>query len=238
MEVCSYRSIVSMRVVSLRRYPVKSMAGESLESAMLDGRGVEGDRWYAVEDADGHFASGKTTRRFRRRDQVFSYAAATNPSGDIIVTGGRGRWTVGDPALDEELSRAMGVDVRVTPEGDVPHQDMGSVSVIGTATLDWCAARWGVNADPRRLRANIVFSSDEPFVEETWVGRTVACAGARLRVVERVPRCRMIDIDQDGATAGGRLLKRLAAERDTCLAVYVDVASGGAINVGDRLSVL
>lgn len=233
----SYGSTVSMHVVSLRRYPVKSMAGEALDAAMLDSRGVEGDRWYAVEDADGHFASGKNTRRFRRRDQVFSYAAATSCTGDIIVTGERGQWTVGEPALDKELSREMGLDVRVTPEVDIPHQDMGSVSLIGTATLDWCAARWGVNADPRRLRVNIVFSSEEPFVEETWVGRTVTFAGARLRVVERVPRCRMVDIDQDGAKADGRWLKPLAAERDMLLAVYCDVASGGAIRVGDQISV-
>ena len=227
-----------MKVVSLRRYPVKSMAGESLDSALLDCRGVEGDRWYAVEDADGHFASGKNTRRFRRRDQVFSYAAATSRSGDVIVTGGPGKWTVGDPGLDRQLSREMGLDVRVTPEADIPHQDMGSVSLIGTATLDWCANRWGVHADPRRLRVNIVFSSEEPFIEETWVGRTFACPAARLRVVERVPRCRMVDVDQDGATADGRWLKPLAAERDMLLAVYGDVASGGAIRVGDQVSVL
>ena len=229
---------VSMKVVCLRRYPVKSMGGEALDVATLDSRGVEGDRWYAVQDANGHFASGKNTRRFRRRDQVFSYAAATDRSGDVVVTGGPGRWAVGDPGLDEELSREMGLDVQVTPEAAIPHQDMGSVSLVGTATLEWCAARWGVHADPRRLRVNIVFSSEEPFIEETWVGRTVACAGARLRVVERAPRCRMIDIDQDGATADGRWLKPLAAERDMFLAVYGDVESGGVIRVGDQLSVL
>jgi uncharacterized protein YcbX len=227
-----------MHVVSLRRYPVKSMAGEALDAATVDSRGLEGDRWFAVEDADGYFASGKDTRRFRRRDQVFSYAAATSCSGDTVVTGARGQWAVGEAALDRELSREMGLDVRVTPESDVPHQDMGSVSLVGTATLDWCAARWGVDADPRRLRVNIVFSSEEPFVEETWVGRTVTFSGARLRVVERVPRCRMIDIDQDGATADGRWLKPLTAERDMLLAVYGDVASGGAIRVGDRMSVV
>lgn len=227
-----------MKVVSLRRYPVKSMAGEALDAVSLDSRGLGGDRWYAVQDADGHFASGKNTQRFRRRDQVFSYAAATSRSGDVIVTGGSGKWTVGDPGLDEELSREMGLNVRVMPEADVPHQDAGSVSLIGTATLDWCADRWGVHVDPRRLRVNIVFSSREPFIEETWVGRTLTCAGARLRVVERAPRCRMIDIAQDGAMAEGRWLKPLAKERDTFLAVYGDVESGGAIRVGDQVSVL
>lgn len=227
-----------MQVVSLRRYPVKSMGGEPLEAARLDNRGIEGDRWYAVEDADGHFASGKNTRRFRRRDEVFSYSAATTPTGDVVVTGGRDEWMVGDPALDEDLTRRMGLPVRVTAEASVPHQDMGSVSLIGTATLEWCARRWGLLADPRRLRVNVVLSSEEPFIEETWVGRTIACAGTQLRVVERVPRCRMVDIDQDGAQAQGRWLRPLAAEREMRLAVYGDVVLAGVISVGDAVSVL
>lgn len=226
-----------MRVVSLRRYPVKSMGGESLDSVVLDDRGVSGDRWFAVEDAEGHFASGKNTRRFRRRDRVFDYSAATNGAGEVAVTGASGVWKVGDPALDDELSHAMGVAVRVAPEAGVPHQDMGAVSLIGTATLDWCAERWGLGADPRRLRVNVVFSSTRPFIEEEWLDRTVSVGGSALRVVERVPRCRMIDIAQDGALADGRWLKMLAAERDMSLAMYADVASTGVLAVGDELIV-
>ena len=227
-----------MRVDSLRRYPVKSMGGEALEAVRLDARGLEGDRWYAVEDADGRFASGKSTRRFRRRDEVFDYAATTGAAGDVVVTAGDDRWTVGDPALDEELARRMGATVRVTPEDAVPHQDMGSVSVVGTATLEWCARRWGLRADPRRLRVNVVVSTEEPFVEETWVGREVACGATRLRVVERVPRCRMVDLDQDGARADSGWLRPLAAERDGCLAVYADVVAPGVVRVGDPVFAL
>ena len=32
------------------RYPVKGMAGERLDSAMLDGNGVAGDRLWALRD--------------------------------------------------------------------------------------------------------------------------------------------------------------------------------------------
>lgn len=226
-----------MNVVSLRRYPVKSMGGEQLDSAALDQRGVVGDRWFAVEDEAGHFASGKNTRRFRRRDRVFDYSAATNRAGEVTVTARSGAWRVGDQALDDELSREMGVRVNVTPEARVPHQDMGAVSLIGTATLDWCAKRWGINSDPRRLRVNVVFSSSRAFVEEEWAGRTIWIGGSALRVVERAPRCRMIDIAQDGVRADGRWLKPLAAERDMFLAMYADVASTGVLSVGDELIV-
>lgn len=212
------------------------MGGEALAEAVLDHRGLKGDRWYAVSDDEGHFASGKNTRRFRRRDEVFGYAAATGRCGEVVVTGPAGQWEVGDPALACDLSQAMGARVRVRPEAAVQHQDMGAVSLIGTATLAWCAERWAVNPDPRRLRVNIVFDSQEPFAEEGWAGRELVIGNAALRVVQRVPRCRMIDIDQDGARASGRWLKPLAAERDMFLAMYADVARPGVIHVGDRLA--
>jgi uncharacterized protein YcbX len=225
-----------VEIASLRRYPVKSMGGEDLEHVTLDGRGLVGDRWFAVEDGEGHFASGKSTRRFRRRDAVFKYAARSVPGGDVIVTGPGGTWAVGDPALDATLSRAMGTSVAITPERGIPHQDMGHVSLVSTATLAWCASRWGIAADPRRLRVNLVVSAGTPFVEEQWLGAELVVGSARLRVVERVPRCRMIDIDQDGARSDGRWLKPLTAERGQCIAVYADVTVAGEIAVGDEVS--
>lgn len=226
-----------MEVVSLRRYPVKSMGGEALQAVSLDARGIEGDRWWAVEDDAGYFASGKDTRRFRRHDEVFEYAAQTSETDVVTVVRGGNRWVVGDPALDAELTSVMGRAVRVTPESVVPHQDMGSVSIVGTATLAWCAKRWGVDTDPRRLRVNIVCSSDEPFIEESWEGKELTAGTTRFRVVQRVPRCRMIDLDQDGAVADGRWLKPLAAERDMFLAMYADVVAPGSIAVGGSLVV-
>ena len=213
------------------------MGGEDLESVALDARGLVGDRWFAVEDEDGHFASGKDTRRFRRRDAVFDYAARTVAHG-VVVSGPEGEWVVGDPALDAALSDRMDLSVRVLPEGAVPHQDMGSVSLVGTATLAWCAGRWGIDADPRRLRGNLLVRTEEPFVEESWVGSRLEIGDVVLDVVERVPRCRMLDIAQYGVAGRVRWLQPLAAERDLQLGVYADVARPGRLAVGDAVRVL
>ncbi len=95
----------------------------------------------------------------------------------------------------------------------------------------------GRDADPRRLRANLVLGADEPFVEETWVGRDLEVGGVRLRVVGGVPRCRMVDLRQDGVEPGARWLGPLARERDLSLAVYADVVRPGRIGVGDVVRV-
>ncbi|MCL1869822.1 MAG: MOSC domain-containing protein [Promicromonosporaceae bacterium] len=225
-----------MTVRSLRRYPVKAMGGEALESAEVDARGLVGDRWFAVVDPDGHLASGKNTRRMRRHDGVFQYAAATTADG-VVVTGTSGRWAVGSAALDAELTAALGLPSRVLPEASVPHFDDGAVSLVGTATLAWCAQRWGIDADPRRLRANMVIETDEPFVEESWVGSTVTAGGVELRVVQRVERCRTINLAQDGVAGTTRWLKALGAERQLRVAVYADVVLPGAVRVGDDVVV-
>ncbi|QAY71344.1 MOSC domain-containing protein [Xylanimonas protaetiae] len=226
---------MTMTVRSLRRYPVKSMGGEALDAVVVDARGLVGDRAFAVVDDEGHFASGKNTRRFRRRDAVFGYTAATSGDG-VVVTGRDGRWAVGSPALDAELTRALGVPSRVLPEAGTPHFDACAVSLVGTATLAWCAQRWGIDADPRRLRVNLVVDTDEPFVEETWVGSGIAVGEVELRGVERIERCRTIDLAQDGASGAGRWLKPLGAERGLCLAVYADVVVPGTVRVGDVVS--
>lgn len=227
---------MSCTVTAIRRYPVKSMGGESLERVAVDRRGLHGDRWYAVVDGEGRLASAKDSRRFRRRDEVLDCTAATR-ADQVLVTGPEGTWAVGDPALDAALTRRTGSSVQVLPERDVPHQDGGAVSLVGTATLDWCAQRWDLDADPRRLRVNLVVATTVPFVEESWVGRTLGLGGCALRVVERIPRCRTIDVRQDGVEPRGRWLRPLGEERDLCVAVYADVVAPGEVGLGDRLRV-
>ena len=43
-----------MRVLELWRYPVKSLSGETLTNALLDERGLVGDRLWSVRDPDGN----------------------------------------------------------------------------------------------------------------------------------------------------------------------------------------
>jgi len=223
---------VSPVVHEIRRYPVKSMAGESLPSVEIDGRGLAGDRWYAVVDGDGKLSSGKHSNRFRRRDAVFDFSSRTADDG-VRVSGRGGEWLVGDADLDTALTEAMGDPVSVLAEAATPHQDGAQVSLVGTASLDWCREHLGVDADRRRIRPNLVVDTSEPFVEETW--RLLALGGARLRPVERIVRCRMVDIAQEGLPPERGWLKALTTSRDMSLGVYLEVVEPGMVRVGDEV---
>ncbi len=225
------------RVVSLRRYPVKSMGGEALTSVEFEARGIVGDRLFAVRDGDNRLASFKNTRRMVRRDGVGAFTASTE-GGRVMIADASGPLGVaGDPALDALVADALDAQVKVASETDVRHFDSGSVSIIGTATLDWCARELGTDADPRRLRVNIVIQTSEPFEEEGWIGSTLEIENARLAPVKRIERCRTIDLAQDGVTGPTRWLKQLGERRDLMLAVYCDVARTGTASVGDRVIV-
>jgi uncharacterized protein YcbX len=61
-------------VVSLWRYPVKSMMGEELNAADVTERGLSGDRAYALVDrSDGKIASAKNPRKW---PHLFDFRAA------------------------------------------------------------------------------------------------------------------------------------------------------------------
>ena len=62
---------VAGSVVSLWRYPVKSMMGEELNASAVTQRGLLGDRAYAFMDAsDGKVASAKNPRKWGKLFEI------------------------------------------------------------------------------------------------------------------------------------------------------------------------
>ena len=100
------------RVTSIRRYPVKSMLGEDLESGTFDQRGLAGDRRYAlIDDETGKVVS---TKRPRRWGQMFELAAHTLDDGRSAVSFPDGEALVlDDPKLPVRLSEFFGRQVTV-----------------------------------------------------------------------------------------------------------------------------
>ncbi|WP_110205199.1 MOSC domain-containing protein [Nocardioides daejeonensis] len=224
-----------MALLSIRRHPVKSCGGEALDVAEVDRRGLLGDRAWAVVDPDGKLGSGKDGRRFRRLDRIFELGTRwTDDVPEVLFPDGGWR-RVDAPEVDILLSAHIGADVRFGREGETPHMDAGSVSLVGTASLQALADLTGdpEPVDPRHFRVNLVVETEEPWLEESWLGAEIQIGEVVLRGVKRITRCRMVDIEQDGATAHGQLLKTLGREREAKLAVYFDVVTPGTIRVGD-----
>lgn len=106
-------------VKSLWRYPVKSMAGEELDTSEVTARGLLGDRAYALVDStDGKVASAKNPRKW---PQLFEFGAtfidsprsgAALPAVRITLPDGTAVSSE-QPDVDAALSRVLDRQVRV-----------------------------------------------------------------------------------------------------------------------------
>jgi MOSC domain-containing protein len=114
-------------IVALWRYPVKSMRGEELASAVVTDRGLLGDRAYALVDVEtGKVVSAKNPRKWPNlleftsrfvepphRLDAMPPARITTPDGATIDTD--------DPNFDGRLSELVGRSVRLSSSaGEAP----------------------------------------------------------------------------------------------------------------------
>jgi uncharacterized protein len=222
----------------LHRYPVKSIAGESLTTVAVDQRGVVGDRMWAVLDHDGKLGSGKSSRRFRRMEGLLRLTATLD--GEVPVMGfpdGR-QLRADEPAAAEAMSAYVGRPVTLGRERDVPHHDEGPVHLVTTSSLAAARDVLGGDVPPARMRPNLVLDTgpEAALLEDAWVGRRLAVgAEVVLDVRGTMERCVMVGLDQVDLPAEPTLLGRLAALNDTCLGIVLDVVRGGTVAVGDQV---
>lgn len=214
------------RAVGLWRYPVKGLLGEPLTAATFDQRGLVGDRTWAIVGTDGKFASGKTTRRFRRMPNLFTMSARTTEDGDVAVTVDGWEGSVRSAETAARVSEVVGEPVTLEPEGDVPHHDEGGVHLLSTASL-----RFVQGIDVRRLRPNVLIEQDgdEPR-EETWIGEKLTIDSVEFRVTARMPRCVMVTLRQADLAFAPSLLRQIEAANDGYLGVVAEVGRQGVIH--------
>ncbi len=123
MTGASARRMASGSVVSLWRYPVKSMMGEELNASEVTERGLLGDRAFAVLDAsDGKAATAKNPRKWPR---LFDFRSAFTeppragskmPPVRIALPDGR-TVTSDDGGVNRMLSDALGRTVTLGEAG-------------------------------------------------------------------------------------------------------------------------
>ena len=230
-------------VLSLSRYPVKSMAGERLQQAEVDARGLVGDRSWATYTAEGFIGSGKSTRRFRRVDELLSLRAWLGDDGvPRVVFPDDSEHRADDPAAAHALTALLRQPLQLRHEADVSHHDDSPVHLVTTAALRRLEQASGAPVDVARFRANLVLDVDGVgFVEDDWQGRELALGpDVVLRLGPAMPRCVMVGLEQPpvGLAEDGRLLKTLGRVHDVEFGLQAFVVRGGALRVGDRAALL
>lgn len=231
-----------LRVASLRRYPVKSMLGESLDSMFVDEHGAEGDRRLALVDAvTGHMASAKQARLWR----ALLKCTATAETGRVSIALPDGTSVpADDPAVEELLSRLLERPVLLIsqrPDGATVERpdpekllELGLDAEVGGRILEIAQATPGesftddaplhaittatldhIGVEALRYRPNLVIATPDgypPYAENDWAGSQVTVGQARLRVLTATSRCVVPTLEHGPLPRAPQALRTPAAE--------------------------
>ena len=118
--------------------------------------------------------------------------------------------------------------------------DAAVMHVLTTATLDGLRVRYPEGRfEIRRFRPNVVIEAANggtSFVENAWIGRTLAIGDAvRLSVTGPCPRCVMTTLAQGDLPRDTGILRTAAQHNQANAGVYASVLQGGEIRRGDSV---
>jgi uncharacterized protein YcbX len=181
------------RVAQLWVFPVKSMSGAPVESATMAEGGLEGDRSWAVVDADGATVTAAEEPRLREVTTRLLDGGLR-----LDVPGAQPGLAV--EAAAEALSGWLGRPVHLAHREGAGFVDVAPVHVVSQASMaDAEHAEQCDACDVRAPRANLVLDLAAGN-ERDWLGATVRVGAAVLRITQEPNHC--LGVYADVATPG------------------------------------
>jgi len=212
---------MTLHVAALWRYPVKSLAGEALETAQLTSNGIVGDRVVVVRGPEGI----RTARRYFR---LLGLKGTLGSEGTPQVNG--------LPWWHEEAQRL----VRLAAGRDAWLEEWQGPERFDILPLlvatDGAVAAFG--RDVRRLRPNLLVGGVGGMEEVGWPGAELRVSGAVIRLRSLRSRCVMTTVDPDTLERDPSVLRDIVRRFDGRVALDADVAQGGDVRVGDAVTLV
>lgn len=206
-----------MHLAAIRRYPVKSMAGEELAEATIREDGVAGDRVVHVRGADGRVVTSRTHPR------LLAHKGTLDDDGEPLVDGRPWR----DPRVAEDVRRAAGDGSILVRNDGLDRFDMLPLLVA----TDGAIAAFG--RDGRRLRPNLVLGSVDGLQERAWEGKRLRIGAVVVVLRALRQRCVMTTYDPDTQAQDHDVLKDIVRRFGGTLCLDTEVVEPGRVKVGD-----
>lgn len=211
-----------MYIKEIWRYPVKSMAGESLQAATLTRLGLEGDRVIHIRNARGRPISART------HPGLLGFKAVLDRNGDPLVDG----ITWSDPQVLEAVQKVAGPGAYLVRDESPLRFDVlpllvatdGAVTVFGR--------------DRRRLRPNIVLGGVPGLQEREWEGRILRVGDAVIGIQDLRARCIMTTFDPDTLAHDPDVLRDIVKRFDGKLALNCEILQGGRLLLNQEVKVV
>jgi uncharacterized protein len=211
-----------MRVAELWRYPVKTMAGERLQDAVIGPLGIEGDRVVHVEDARGHVITSRSHPRF------LGHRGSLGENLEPLVDGRP--WA--SPEVAADVKAIGGVGARLVRHDGAERFDVLPLLVA----TDGAISAFG--HDGRRLRPNIVIEGVEGLGERDWAGCCLRVGKVLIGVQDLRLRCIMTSFDPDTLVQDKEITRDIYRRFEGKLALNCFVVEVGEISVGDQVTLV
>jgi hypothetical protein len=212
---------MTLRVAGLWRYPVKTLAGEPLETAQLATSGIPGDRIVHVRGPEG-------VRTSRRQHRLLGLRGSLGPDGQPLVNGHPWR-----SAEALALARtAAGDDAWLEAHAGPERFDILPLLVA----TDGAVAAFG--RDVRRLRPNILIGGVDGMAETDWPGGELHIGEAVVGLDSLRGRCPMTTVDPDTLERDPDVLRDIGRRFGGRLALNAEVLRPGTVRVGDAVALV
>jgi uncharacterized protein YcbX len=207
---------MSLHVEQLWRYPVKSLAGEALESADISNDGIVGDRLVHIRGPEG-------VRTARRQHRLLGLRGTLASDGTPLINGTS--WS--SPEALAWVREASGEDTELVAYDGIDRFDVLPLLVA----TDGAVAEFG--RDVRRLRPNIVIGGVEGLAERGWPGAILRIGEVLIRLDSLRARCPMTTVDPDTLERDPGVLRDIGRRFGGRIALNADVVVAGTIHIGD-----
>lgn len=231
-------------VEAIFRYPVKSMAGERLESAQLGWHGLDGDRRLALRRLDDRSGFPWLTATKLPDLLLFTpHRLQDGTQGDLptrVRTPDGQDMAVFGEDLAADVGRRYGAPVQMMQLRQGIFDD-ANISVIASDTVREIARLAGRSLDVRRFRPNIVVRLPRPvpFQEDEWLGGVLSFGeaddGPAITVIMRDERCSMVNLDPDAASSAPEVMKAIVRANQNYAGVYGAITRTGRLEAGQAI---
>jgi uncharacterized protein YcbX len=211
-----------MYVAEIWRYPVKSMAGEQLQSARLTEAGIDGDRVIQVRNAHGRTITSRT------HPALLGHRGTLDERGNPLIDGQP--WT--EPKVLAAVQQIAGPGAQLVRDDSLDRFDILPLLVA----TDGAVSAFG--RDRRRLRPNIVVGGVSGLEEREWQGGELLIGDVVIGIQDLRARCIMTTYDPDSLAHDPSVLRDIVKRFGGKLALNCYVVSSGVIQVNQEVEFL
>jgi uncharacterized protein YcbX len=250
-----------MKLAEIWRYPVKSMLGEQLDQADVGPGGIQGDRRWAVVDAE----SGVSLSAKRYADLLRCRAWTSESEVIIVLPDGR-ELPAGSVEVARGLSDLLGRQVTTRSAAateTIQHEfptvvtegkgkpflykpeteaffDCAPLQLLTTGTLNELQRLLPVSKiHAVRFRPNFLVETNEiGFIENDWVKEDVILGSLRCQVYDDTRRCIMVALSQGDLPRDTGVIKTILRSNDGRAGVALKTMDSGIVRCEAAVEIL